>query len=83
MAILIIWAPPSLASLHMAIPLFAACRSRETSSLVCPVLVAQLAIVAPFWAEPCQLVVVLVSLLVDHMCFIAGNCHAMSDSSLV
>lgn len=41
MAILIIWAP-SLASLHMAFPLFAACLSWETSSLVCPASVAQL-----------------------------------------
>lgn len=42
MAILIIWAPSSLASLHMAIPLFAARCSWETSSLACPALVAQL-----------------------------------------
>lgn len=81
MAILIAWAPSSLASLYMAIPLFAACCSWETSSLVCPVSFHSSC--GTFWAEPGQLEVVSASLLVDHVCFIAGNGHAMSDSSLV
>lgn len=79
MAILIIQAPSSLASLHMAVLMSAACSSWETSS--CMSCLGCTETLAPSWAEPCQQVVVWVWLLVDHTYFIVGNCRTTPDSS--